>query len=174
MCLYMCKRICVCVSVLLRRLACVCDRISVCVTLRELVCVRMPIMPLPVSEVQSSRRLAVDCRTLLDHRVGKGKRCHPSYPPFSSLSLSLSFSHPLKLSTEICCRWKESLLCGLLFSVLSLFLRCIVGVVQALFTFKCYASQVCPECVFLIHALKCCLISHNVQKPVWILLFFRL
>ncbi|XP_046877465.1 protein EFR3 homolog B isoform X2 [Hypomesus transpacificus] len=72
MCLYMCKRICVCVSVLLRRLACVCDRISVCVTLRELVCVRMPIMPLPVSEVQSSRRLAVDCRTLLDHRVGKG------------------------------------------------------------------------------------------------------
>lgn len=30
-------------------------------------------MPLPVPEVPASQRLALDCRTLLDHRVGKGK-----------------------------------------------------------------------------------------------------
>ena len=30
------------------------------------------VMPLPVPEAPASRRLALDCRTILDHRVGKG------------------------------------------------------------------------------------------------------
>ncbi|CAG09174.1 unnamed protein product [Tetraodon nigroviridis] len=34
-------------------------------------------MPLPVPEVPASQRLALDCRTLLDHRVGKGKQQSP-------------------------------------------------------------------------------------------------
>ncbi|XP_070843902.1 protein EFR3 homolog B isoform X1 [Chaetodon trifascialis] len=32
----------------------------------------MPAMPLPAPDVPASQRLALDCRTLLDHRVGKG------------------------------------------------------------------------------------------------------
>lgn len=37
-----------------------------------LLCVCLPAMPLPAPDVPASQRLALDCRTLLDHRVGKG------------------------------------------------------------------------------------------------------
>lgn len=38
-----------------------------------LLCVCLPAMPLPAPDVPASQRLALDCRTLLDHRIGKGK-----------------------------------------------------------------------------------------------------
>ncbi|XP_034999536.1 protein EFR3 homolog B isoform X1 [Hippoglossus stenolepis] len=37
-----------------------------------LLCGCLPAMPLPAPDVPASQRLALDCRTLLDHRVGKG------------------------------------------------------------------------------------------------------
>lgn len=44
-----------------------------CVCVRELLCICLLAMPLPAPDVPASQRLALDCRTLLDHRVGKGK-----------------------------------------------------------------------------------------------------
>ena len=54
-----------------------------------LLCVCLPAMPLPAPDVPASQRLALDCRTLLDHRVGKGKW---QQHLLCSLSGSFSFS----------------------------------------------------------------------------------
>lgn len=40
---------------------------------RDLLCICLPAMPLPVPDVPASQRLALDCRNLLDHRLGKGE-----------------------------------------------------------------------------------------------------
>lgn len=79
-----------CLSKHYRFLVCCC-KCSVClalvrrdfffVSVKGLVCVLvcvwavvcLPVMPLPAPDVPASQRLALDCRTLLDHRVGKGK-----------------------------------------------------------------------------------------------------
>lgn len=46
---------------------------SVCMLVGCCVFVCLSAMPLPAPDVAASQRLALDCRTLLDHRVGKGK-----------------------------------------------------------------------------------------------------
>ncbi|KAM9552076.1 protein EFR3 homolog B isoform 1-T1 [Salvelinus alpinus] len=66
----MCSSVSVCVFV--QEFASVCERLSVCLSVCEPVCVCVPTMPLPVPEVPASRRLTLDCRFLLDHRVGRG------------------------------------------------------------------------------------------------------
>lgn len=47
--------------------------VGVCLCVCELLCIFLPAMPLPAPDVPASQRLALDCRTLLDHRVGKGE-----------------------------------------------------------------------------------------------------
>lgn len=47
--------------------------LSVCLCVCELLCICLPAMPLPAPDVPASQRLALDCGTLLDHRVGKGE-----------------------------------------------------------------------------------------------------
>lgn len=54
----------------------------------------LPVMPLPAPDVPASQRLALDCRTLLDHRVGKGKFQH-------QLLCSLSGSFSVSMSQEL-------------------------------------------------------------------------
>lgn len=86
----MCSSVSVCVFV--REFASVCERLAVCLSVCEPVCVCVPTMPLPVPEVPASRRLTLDCRFLLDHRVGRGKRSHLHLAVSVSVSLFLCSS----------------------------------------------------------------------------------
>ena len=57
----------------IKGVVCVCVCVSECVCVCGLLCACLPAMPLPEPDVPASQRLALDCRTLLDHRIGKGK-----------------------------------------------------------------------------------------------------
>lgn len=56
---------------------CACNSVCACTgeteRERELLCICLPAMPLPAPDVPASQRLALECSTLLDHRVGKGE-----------------------------------------------------------------------------------------------------